>query len=129
MNKMKVPSSYVKRSTRLGKKSTLPESHPRPRPLEVLFDCEHDKRLLMANAHLLKGTTYFVKPKLKWADRQKEKSLLKLRYDLIQEGFEKKYFRIRDLKLFYNGSEIDDACSFDIIRSQLQSVNVTDSSN
>ena len=82
----------------------------------------------MANAHLLKGTTYFVKPKLKWADRQKEKSLLKLRYDLIQEGFEKKYFRIRDLKLFFNGSEIDDACSFDIIRSQLQSVNVTDSS-
>ena len=30
MNKLKLPSSYVKRSTRLGRKGTLPESHSRP---------------------------------------------------------------------------------------------------
>ena len=79
----------------------------------------------MANAHLLKGTTYFVKPKLEWADRQRKKSLLKLRYDLIQEGFDEKFLRIRDLKLF-KGDQIDDTCCFANIRSHLESIKLTD---
>ena len=83
----------------------------------------------MANAHLLKGTTYFVKPKLKWAERQREKSLLKLRYDLIQEGFDRRFFRIRDLKLFFNGDQIDYFCSFADIRSHLESIKLTDDSS
>ena len=50
---------------------------PRPCPIEVLLDCEHDKRLLMANSYLLEISHIFVKPKLKWSDRQKKKSSLK----------------------------------------------------
>ena len=118
MNKLKVPSSYIKHSTRLEKKALFQNLNLAP----VLLN---DKRLLMANAHLLKGTTYFVKPKLVWADRQRKKSLLKLRYDLIQEGFDEKFLRIRDLKLF-KGDQIDDTCSFANIRSHLESIKLTD---
>ena len=65
MTTLKITQSYVKRSTRLGRKSAaIPP--PRPRPIEVLLDCEHDKRLLMANAYLLKNSHIFVKLKLKW---------------------------------------------------------------
>ena len=57
MTTLKIPQSYVKRSTRLGRQSAaIPP--PRPRPIEVLFDCEHDTRLLMANAYLFKNS-YF----------------------------------------------------------------------
>ena len=57
MTTLKIPQSNVERSTLLGRKSA---AVPPPRPIEVLipiqvqFDCEHDKRLLMANAYLLK---------------------------------------------------------------------------
>ena len=53
MTTLKIPQSSVKRSTQLGRKSAanLP---PRQLPIEVFFDCEHDQRLLMANAYLLK---------------------------------------------------------------------------
>ena len=57
MTTLKKPQGYVKRSTRLGRKSAaIPP--PRPRPIEVLFDCEHDKRLLMTNAYLLKTVIF-----------------------------------------------------------------------
>ena len=63
MTTFKIPQSYVKRSTRLGKKSAA-NPPPRTRPIEVLFDCEHDKRLIMANAYLLKNSHIFVKSKI-----------------------------------------------------------------
>ena len=60
MTILKIPQSNIKRSARLGRKSAaIPP--PRPRPIEVLLDCEHDKRLLMANAYLLKVSHIFVK--------------------------------------------------------------------
>ena len=129
MTKLKIPQNFVKRSTRLGRKSTVVNPPPRPRPIEVLFDCEHDKRLLMANAYLLKNSHVFVKPKLKWSDRQKEKSLLKLRYDLIQSGFDRKFFRIRDLKLFYSGTEINDNEPFDSISGFLGTIDTNNDEN
>ena len=129
MTKLKIPQNFVKRSTRLGRKSSVVSPPPRPRPIEVLFDCEHDKRLLMANAYLLKNSHVFVKPKLKWHDRQKEKLLLKLRYDLIQKGFDRKYFRIRDLKLFYAGNEINDKQPFDTIADFLGTIDTTNGEN
>ena len=129
MTKLKIPQIFVKRSTRLGRKSTVVNPPPRPRPIEVLFDCEHDKRLLMANAYLLKNSHVFVKPKLKWSDRQKEKSLLKLRYDLIQSGFDRKFFRIRDLKLFYSGTEINDNEPFDSISGFLGTIDTNNDEN
>ena len=58
MTTLKIPQSYVKRSTRFGRKSAA-FSPPRPRPIEVLLDCEHDKRLLMANSYLFKKESYF----------------------------------------------------------------------
>ena len=64
MKTLKTPQRYFKRSTRLGRKSAdIPP--PNPRAIEVLFDCEHDKRFLMANANLKKQSYFFVNPKLK----------------------------------------------------------------
>ena len=123
MTTLKIPQSYVKRSTRLGRKSAaIPP--PRPCPIEVLLDCEHDKGLLMANVYLLEISQSFVKPKLKWSDRQKEKSSLKLRYTLIQHGFDRKLFRIRELKLFYYGVEIKDRDAFETIATNLRTISI-----
>ena len=71
------------------------------------FWTEFDKRKLMASVGKLKGTKIFVKPKLLWRERILEKSLLNLRYHLIQNGFDKQLFRKLDLKLFYNAQKID----------------------
>ena len=121
---LKIPQSYVKRSTRLARKSAaIPP--PRPRPIQVLLDCKHEKRLVVANACLLKNSHLFVKPKLKWSDRQKGKSLLKLRYDLIQHGFDRKLYRNRDLKLFYYGVEIKDRDAFETIAACLRTISIT----
>ena len=79
----------------------------------------------MANAYLLENSHIFVKLKLMWSDRQKEKSLLKLRYDLIQHGFDRKLFRIRDLKLFYYGVEIKDRDAFETIAANLRTISIT----
>ena len=97
-NTVMIESAY-----RLGKKS---ESNTRPRPIEVWLSTEFDKRKVMANARLLKGSNLFVKPKLLWKERLIEKTLLSLRYELTQNGFSKNLFRSRDLKLFYNGHHI-----------------------
>ena len=104
---------------RLGKKS---ESNTRPRPIEVKLSTEFDRRKVMANARLLKGTNWFVKPKLLWKDRLIEKALLTLRYELTQNGFSKNLFRIRDLKLFYNGHHIDSSSPVNDIIRQLPSL-------
>ena len=95
------------------------------RPIDVLLDCEHDKRLLMANALLLINSHIFVKPELNWSDRQKLKTLLKLRYDLIQHGFDRKLFRIRDLKLSIYEVEIKDRDAFETIAANLRRISIT----
>ena len=59
--------------------------------LVVLIACELDKPLVRPHSHLMEGTTYFVKLKLKWTDTQEE---LENKTDV------KETFRTRDLKLF-----------------------------
>ena len=102
--KMNQPTGCIKSAYRLGKRNS---GSARPRPIEVELSHEFDKRKLMASVGQLKGTKIFVKPKLLWRERILEKSLLNLRYHLIQNGFDKQLFRIRDLKLFYNAQKID----------------------
>ena len=114
-NTVMIESAY-----RLGKKS---ESNTRPRPIEVKLSTEFDKRKVMANARLLKGSNLFVKPKLLWKERLIEKTLLSLRYELTQNGFSKNLFRIRDLKLFYNGHHIDSSSPVKDIIKQLPDLN------
>ena len=64
-NTVMIESAY-----RHGKKS---ESNTRPRPIEVKLSTEFDKRKVMANARLLKGSNLFVKPKRVGGSRSKER--------------------------------------------------------
>ena len=114
-NTVMIESAY-----RFGKKS---ESNTRPRPIEVKLSTDFDKRKVMANARLLKGSNLFVKPKLLWKERLIEKTLLSLRYELNRNGFSKNIFRIRDLKLFYNGHHIDSSSPVKDIIKQLPDLN------
>ena len=59
----------------------------------------------------------------------RKKSLLKLRYDLIRAGFDRKFFRIRDLKLFYYGNEINDKEPFDSISNFLGTIDTNNDEN
>ena len=84
----------------------------------------------MSNVTLLKGSRIFVKPKLKWADRQKEKSLLSLRHTLKERGLKRELMRIRNLQLFYDGKFLDDKLPPDQLFSSLNiSQGVTPSDN
>ena len=103
--KLKIVPSKIKNLARLGK--FKPESSARPRPVEIQLSSTYDRRITLNNSFLLKGTKIFVKPKLCWKDRLKEKDLLSKRYELIQLGINRDSLRIRDLKLFHNGTHID----------------------
>ena len=103
--KLQQDPNLIVNARRLGSKK---DASSRPRPIEVQVPCcEFDMRKIMPKTGSLKGKRIFVKPKLLWRDRLLEKSLLAYRYNLIQNGFKKQLFRIRDLKLFYNVHEID----------------------
>ena len=58
-----IPQNYVEHSTTLGRKNFVPNTFPRPRPIEVLFDCQHDQRLLLVNAYIMNNDNVFLKPK------------------------------------------------------------------
>ena len=75
--------------------------------------------------HIYLKSHNFVKPKLTWSDRLIERSLLKLRYDLIQHGFDRKLFRIRDLKPFYYGIEIKDRDAYETIAANPRTISIT----
>ena len=102
--KMNQPTGCIKSAYRLGKRNS---GSARPRPIEVELSHEFDKRKLMASVGQLKEAKIFVKPKMLWRERILEKSLLNLRYHLIQNGFYKQLFRIREIKLFYSEQKID----------------------
>ena len=119
LNSIQISPNIVVNSSRLGKKR--PDPGAKPRPIEIKLNSVYDKRLLMANAYMLKGTGVFVKPKLIWRDRQKEKALLGLRYNLINKGLERNLMRIRNLQLFYDGKLPKDQLSADELLSSLAS--------
>ena len=103
--KLKIAPSKIKNLSGLG--IFKPKSTARPRPVEIQLTSSHDRRIILNNAFLLKGTKNFVKPKLCWKDRIQEKDLLSKRYELIQLGLDRDSLRIRDLQLFHSGVLID----------------------
>ena len=103
----------TRKLVRLGHEK--PDSNVRPRPIELTLEKESEKADVMKNAYRLQGTKIFVKPKLKWKEKLKEKGLLKLRFELCQNGFDKSLLRLRDLNLFFNGTRIDDTSTFEDI--------------
>ena len=119
LNTLKVSSNVVVRANRLGKTNTNKDS--KPRPIEVKLTSINDKKLLMSKVSLLKGSGIFVKPKLTWNDRQKEKALLSLRFALVNLGLKRELLRIRDLKVFYDGKVLDENLSADVIFASLRS--------
>ena len=62
LNSIQISPNIVVNSSRLGKKR--PDPAAKPRPIEIKLNSVYDKRLLMANAYMLKGTGVFVKPKM-----------------------------------------------------------------
>ena len=120
---MNVCDIKTRKLVRLGHKK--PDSNVRPRPIELKLDNENEKADVMKNAYRLQGTKIFVKPKLKWKERLKEKGLLKLRYELCQNGFDKSLFRLRDLNLFFDGTRIDETSTFEDISKHLKQISAT----
>ena len=104
-DKLKIVPEKIKNIVRLGKGK--PEASARPRPVEIQLASRYDRRITLSNCHLLKGTKVFAKPKLCCKDRLIEKDLLHKRFELIQLGIDRDLLRLRDLKLFHNGMQID----------------------
>ena len=77
--------------------------------MEIQLASSYDRRITLSKCHLLKGTKVFAKPKLCWKDRLIEKDLLHNRFELIQLVIDRDLLRLRDLKLFHNGMQIDSA--------------------
>ena len=115
--KIRIDTNCIKSFKRVGNRSS--QSNARPRPVEVELNNEFDRRKIMANVGLLKGSKLLIKPKLLWRDTLIEKSLLDIRYKLIQHGLSKTLFKIRDLKLFYNDEEVATALPLDQLVSSL----------
>ena len=115
---LSIPAQSIQNATRLGKLDTLLDS--RPRPVEIELHTSFDRRIAMSNVSRLKGTKLFVKPKYLWRERLVEKSLLQIRYNLCLQMFEKSKFRIRNLKLFYDGVAIDHSQKLEDIVASLQ---------
>ena len=119
LNTSKVSSNVVVRANRLGKTNTNKDS--KPRPIELKLTSINDKKLIMSKVSLLKGSGNFVKTKLTWNDRQKQKALSSLRFALVNLGLKRKLLRIMDLKLFYDGSVLDENLSSDVIFASFRS--------
>ena len=75
---------------------------------------------MMSNVKHLRGTKVFIKPKLLWKERLKEKSVLELRYNLAKKGLNKELLRIGNLKLHYHGTALDESKSFEEILCELK---------
>ena len=101
----KVPNEFIISANRMEKYGTAKSA--RAKPIEGKSGTGFDKRCVMANVKNLKGIPIFVKPKLCWKNRQNEKSLLGLRYNLVQQGFDKQIFRITNLTLVYYAVTVD----------------------
>ena len=117
LNSIQISPNIVVNYSRLVKKG--PDPAAKPRPVEIKLNSVYDKRLLMTNAYMLKDIGVFVKPKLNWRDRYKEKALPGLRYNLINKGLARNLMRIRNLQLFYDGKLLNDQLSADELLSSL----------
>ena len=95
---------------RLGK---FNKTASRPRPILVTFNNYWTVKKLLAGAFRLKNyneeheSSIFLNRFLNKDEQEREKLCLSKRYSLIQQGYIKEKFRISNLKLFYEGREID----------------------
>jgi len=89
---------------RLGK---LREDSKKPRTLLVTLTSIWDKRKILSKGNLLSNykNAVFISPALSLTELKTEKQVLKKRWQLIQEGTERKHIKIRNLKLFVKNED------------------------
>jgi len=80
-----------------------------PRKLLITFSSVWDRRKVVSNAYLLKDYNHqiYISPELTAADKVTEKILMQKRWELIQSGTDKKLLKIKNLKLYNNGEEVE----------------------
>lgn len=100
---LELPDMLISDLRRLGKFSP-----DRSRPVLVKFSHVWEVRKLISLARNLKNYSLkiLIFPELCNQDKQKEKQILKKRYDLIQSGVSKDHVKIRNLKLYLDHNEI-----------------------
>ena len=109
-----VPNDFLVSANRMGKFEATKSA--RARRIEVKLRNGFDKCCYDKCKSIERND--FVKPKLSWKDHQIEKSVFGLRLDLIQQGFDNKVIRIRNLTLVYDAVRIDHNASLsDVIQS------------
>lgn len=84
------------------------QDKPRGRSLVVTLNSIWDKRKILANAHKLKtyNQSVFISAALNAEEQLVEKMLLKRRWQLIQDGVDRKQLKIKNLKLYNNKVEV-----------------------
>ena len=87
LNTLRVSSNVVVRANRSVKTNTNQIS--KHRLIEVKLTSTNDNKLIMSKVSMLKDSGVFVKPKLMWNDRQKEKALLSFQNALINLGLKR----------------------------------------
>jgi len=103
-NFMQLENIMLNDSFRLGK---FREGSERPRSIIATLSSVWDRNKILQNASLLKdySAAIFISPALSANDRLLEKKLLKKRWEMINNGIDKKDLKIRNLKL-YNKKEL-----------------------
>jgi len=91
---------------RLGK---FNKDRKRPRSLLLTFSSVWDRNMVLQSAKSLSSfkDKIFLSPALSPAELEVEKKILRKRWQLLNEGVEKKNIKIRSLKLLVDGKEID----------------------
>ena len=81
----------------------------RKRKVLITFQSPWEARLVIAKAienNLFQEHKVLITPGLSKEDALREKTLLQKRYDMIQNGTDSKTLKIRKLKLYQNGKEV-----------------------
>lgn len=83
---------------RLGK---YRKDQKRPRPILVKFIRSADARAILSNSRNVKSPSY-IKPDLPLATRKRDSALLKVRWNLVQQGIDKGKIKIRKDSIYVN---------------------------
>ena len=70
-NTLKFSLNLVVRANRLVETNTNKDS--KPRAIDLKLTSANDKKLIMSNFCPIKGSGFFIRPKLMWNDRQRKK--------------------------------------------------------
>ena len=79
------------------------------RPILITTNSPHFMKKCFARSHYLKDLRIpvYIKKFLTQCDQELEKKILSKRFQMIGEGKSKKDFRIRNLRLFYQGNLVN----------------------